>query len=143
MSFWKRLRVYLLGLGIGSLMVLFFFGDRGCGGWLPGNRVKTSIMETTFVTSDRINCKLYCNEFTAESIANLVVRGSVNFEKSKTKENPREYLIEYENKQLMFSVPIDSGENVFIVDNFENKCPDCDTNSKKMDRKIKLKFPKK
>jgi hypothetical protein len=142
MSFWKRVRVYILGLGIGSLMVLFLFGDRGCGGWLPANRVKTSIMESIFETSDFIDCKLKCNNFTQKKIENLILEGDVLFKESKTDEDPREYIIEHKSEKLVFAVPVDTEAPVYILDNFENTCVECDSVSKKFDRTIKLNFKK-
>ena len=143
MSFWKRVRVYLIGVGIGSLMVLFFFGDRGCGGWLPGNRVKTSIIESTFVSSEYIDCKLTCNGFTREKIQNIILEGDVLFDESKTKEDPREYVIEQASSRLIFAVPTNKENPVYFIDSFENDCAQCDTVSKKLNKTIKLNFKKK
>lgn len=142
MSFWRRVRLYILGLGIGSLMVLFFFGDRGCGGWLPANRVKTSIMESILLTSEYTDCKLQCNEFTKEKIQDLIVKGSVNFKESKTKTDPREYKINYEQDTLWFSVSTNPDEPVFILDYFEKDCAQCDSVSQEMNRTVKLNFRK-
>lgn len=143
MSFWKRVRVYIIGVGIGSLMVLFFFGDRGCGGWLPSNRVKTSIIESIFETSDYIDCKLTCNGFTKEKIENLILNGDVLFKESKTKEDPREYVIEHDSTRLIFAIPTNNEEPVYLIDNFEKVCTQCDSVSKKFNRTIKLNFKKK
>ncbi len=143
MSFWKRIRVYIIGVGIGSLMVLFLFGDRGCGGWLPGNRVKTSIIESIFETSDLIDCKLTCNGFTKEKVEDLILKGIVLFKQSKTDTDPREYIIEHESKQLTFAVPVDSEYPIYLIDNFKENCTECDSVSNKFDRTIKLNFKKK
>ena len=142
MTIWRRIRLYILGLGIGSLMVLFLFGDRGCGGWLPGNRVKTSIMESLFETSDYTDCKLTCNEFTKEKIQDIIVKGTVLFNESKTKSDPREYTLQYEDNFLMFAVPTDSEAPVYILDEFQKECLACDTVSKKLNRTVKLNFKK-
>lgn len=142
MSFWRRVRLYILGIGIGSLMVLFLFGDRGCGGWLPGNRVKTSIMESLFETSEYTDCKLTCNEFTKEKIQDIIVKGTVLFKESNTKSDPREYKLQYEETSLTFAVPTDSESPVYILDVFEKDCAACDTVSKKLNRTVKLNFKK-
>ena len=143
MNFWRRVRIYILGLGIGSLMVLFLFGDRGCGGWLPGNRVKTSIMESLFETSEYTNCKLTCNEFTKEKIQDIIIEGTVLFKESETKIDPRQYKIEYKESSLTFAVPTDPDLPVYILDVFKNECPSCDTVSKELNRTVKLNFKKK
>lgn len=143
MSFWRRLRFYLIGIGIGSLMVLFFFGDRGCGGWLPSNRVKTSIINAKFTSSDFIDCKLQCNDYTAETITEFIQKAEVNFNSSKKDSDPKEYVLEHNEKTLIFAIPSDPELPVYIIDKFEKECVSCDTLSKEYDKLIKLPFKKK
>ena len=50
-TFWKRLRYYGIGFGIGCIFVFFFFQNRACT-WLPDNRIKNSILDRTIVIQE-------------------------------------------------------------------------------------------
>jgi hypothetical protein len=41
-SFWRRLRYYGIGFGIGLILTFGIFNTRGCS-WMPGNRVKEAM----------------------------------------------------------------------------------------------------
>ena len=43
MNFRQRLARYGLGIGIGILLSVYFFSGRGCGDWLPANRIRADI----------------------------------------------------------------------------------------------------
>jgi len=45
MTFRQRLIRYLIGIGVGFILVKVFFGQRGCMHWLPGKQVKKWIKE--------------------------------------------------------------------------------------------------
>ena len=50
-SFIRRLKYYGIGFGIGLIFVFIFFQNRGCS-WLPGNRVKNTVLERVMVVND-------------------------------------------------------------------------------------------
>jgi hypothetical protein len=43
-TFLRRLVYYLIGFGMGMILVLFFFQNRGCS-WLPKNKVKETVLK--------------------------------------------------------------------------------------------------
>ena len=143
MSFWKRIRVYAIGFGLGLLITSYFFGDRGGCNIFPGNDVKKNIMTTKFVTSDYLDCMIVCNEFTDSSIVELITQGDVYFKESNVQSNPREYVLKLNGKKLVFGVDPAHYEPTYFIDEFEKKCPQCDTLSKKMNLNMKLPFKKK
>ncbi len=143
MSFWKRIRVYAIGFGLGLVMTSYFFGDRGGCNILPGNDVKKNIMTTKFNTSNYIDCKLVCNDFTAESIVEIITEGAVYFKESNVQSNPREYVLKLKGKKLVFAVDPAHYDPTYFMDDFENECPQCDSLSKELNRNIKLPFKKK
>lgn len=61
MSFWKRIRIYAIGFGLGLLITSYFFGDRGGCNIFPSNDVRKNIMTSKFTSSDYLDCKLICN----------------------------------------------------------------------------------
>ena len=113
MSFWKRIRVYFIGFGLGLLLTYMFFGDRACGGWLPGNRVKSSITEYQFLTSDFMDCQMEAANFTPENLVDFIVESDVVFNKSDVKGNPKTYYLTNGEKTINFVLNADSS-TVFI-----------------------------
>lgn len=96
-SIWKRIRIYLVGVLIGSLVSFAFFKGRGCDAWMPSNRVTEMLNQNAIITNDTILCKMKNNKITIADIQRLVVNGDVNFAESKTKGNPQIYVLEGEN----------------------------------------------
>lgn len=143
MSFWKRIRIYAIGFGLGLLMTSYFFGDRGGCNIFPGNDVKKNIMTTKFNTSEYLDCMLVCNDFNSDLIVKIVTEGDVYFKESNTKSNPREYVLKLDGKKLVFGVDPSHYEPTFIIDDFEKACAQCDSLSKELSRNIKLPFVKK
>ncbi|MFZ5552275.1 MAG: hypothetical protein ACOZCO_04100 [Bacteroidota bacterium] len=93
MTFWKRIRYYLIGVSIGLVVSFFFFQGRGCA-WLPGNRVMKKISESMILRTDSIACVLKCHEITDEDIFTLFTDGDVLFSESETHSEPKKYVLE-------------------------------------------------
>jgi len=95
MKFWRRARYYMMGLGIGTLLVFFMFKGKGCS-WLPENRVLDEIHLGTILLSDKVKCELICNEISEEDLYEVFAehRGSVVFSESEPREDPKMYVIE-------------------------------------------------
>jgi hypothetical protein len=51
-SFWRRLRYYGLGFGLGLILTFGIFNTRGCS-WMPENRVKEAINKRIWIISNR------------------------------------------------------------------------------------------
>jgi hypothetical protein len=94
-SFIRRLKYYGIGFGIGLIFVLFFFQNRGCS-WLPGNRVKNSVLDRVLVVSDEEAAKLKSFGIGEEELVNVLNDGKVLFKESKKEGNPQVYVIENE-----------------------------------------------
>jgi hypothetical protein len=87
MAFLKRLKFYLIGVGIGTLMVLFMFGGRDdiqCA-YFPNARTLKNIGEKELFASDLANCQYQCAGYDSTAIGNLLKAGNVDFDKSETK----------------------------------------------------------
>lgn len=137
MSIWKRIRVYFVGFGLGLLLTYFFFGDRACGGWLPGNRVKTSITEYQFLTSDFMDCQMEATNFTPDSLVGFILESEVVFNKSDVKGNPKTYYLTNGEKSINFVLNSDDS-TVFIKELPFNSFSECEELSKNKINKVKL-----
>ncbi len=96
MNFRQRLVRYLIGIGIGFLLVKMFFGQRGCMKWLPGNQVKKQIVENNHgmeILQD-VNCMMKCQGLNSEDIKMVLSdEGEVIFPESQRDTIPKEYFI--------------------------------------------------
>ncbi len=99
MTFFQRLRVYLIGFGLGIVLTFFLFRNRGCE-WTPGNRVLAQIGSSEILLSDSIKCVLKENGYDEDIIFETLKKGEVNFGESKTHEEPKFYLIESEEGKI-------------------------------------------
>lgn len=112
-SFWKRLKVYLVGFTLGLIFVFFFFKNRGCS-WTPSNRVKNAIIDKVLVIPDsekKDHPEL--RSMTSSSVMSFLAQGDVNFGESIKDQDtyPKAYVIEWEDsipKRLQFSLYEDS-----------------------------------
>jgi len=58
MNFWKRLRFYGIGFGIGLMMVYAIFGTRSC--VMPNEMKMQELVFQHFELSEKAKCKLRC-----------------------------------------------------------------------------------
>lgn len=118
MTFFQRLKRYMVGVGLGILLSIFFFQDRASllTSWLPANRVKTAIIEMPWQQDSTLTCLLNCMETTEDAIKKAVDGGEVLFDESQVKVMPKRYVIatdEY-NKLNMFV-----HDTVIVFKNYE------------------------
>lgn len=88
MTFGRRLRTYIVGVGIGLLMVYVFFGDRDLTAWTPEGRVLRTIDSSEMILSDRAKCQLTCLNLTDSSIYKIQDNAEVKFSESSTRKEP-------------------------------------------------------
>lgn len=81
-NFFRRLKYYGIGFGIGLVFVLLLFQQKGCS-WTPGNRVKSAILERiVFIDSlDAVYTKAH--NITPKTLRKFIENGTVSFLKSK------------------------------------------------------------
>lgn len=107
---------------MGLVVTFFMFGNRGCS-WLPENRVKEEIGSGAIVRTDSMKCVLECNEISDDFIFELIEKGDVNFSESQVKNDPKVYVLEYQDIKLHFSLKEDS--TAAIVDLNQDKDCNC------------------
>ena len=100
MSFARRIRLFIIGILIGSLVVWgFLFRGRTFPAWTPEGRVLEALQEHPIRISSEARCMLNCNHITDEDILALIADGDVLFSESdiRGKDIP-EYVIEGKGK---------------------------------------------
>lgn len=88
----RRLKYYSIGFGIGLLFVFIFFKNRGCQ-WLPGNRVKNTLIGKVLVVSKPTQTFLNKHKISDAELEKFLINGSVQFGKSDKEGNPKTYSI--------------------------------------------------
>lgn len=111
-SFLRRLKYYGIGFGIGCIFVFFFFQNRGCS-WLPGNRVKNSILDRVIVANDLEMAFMKSKGLSKEDILSVLNDGDINFGESKKDGNTQVYLVEKDfdkigSLKVYFTLPKES-----------------------------------
>lgn len=106
-SFFKRLKYYGIGFGLGLVFVFFFFQNRGCS-WLPGNRVKNTILDRVMVISDETAVAFEEKGLTKEDVIASLNSGDVEFGESDKNDDSKVYVIEYEGNKFLYTLPYES-----------------------------------
>jgi hypothetical protein len=99
--------------------------DRNLLGWLPENRVKTGLLEGEMEFTKISECKLECLGFEKDTIPSLIDESDVEFNKSKVRVVPKNYILALENnkiKQLSFDQYDDLIVLKDVILNDQNNC---------------------
>ena len=113
MTFWRRFRTYLIGVGLGLLIVYVIFGDRELNTWTPKNRIMTTIDSSTVSISDRAVCQLKCLGLEDKKWVEIQHASDINFSESNAQKKPCP-VYRLENK-------FDKGEYTMIWEVCENE----------------------
>lgn len=106
-TFLRRLKFFSFGFIPSLIIVIFFFGARGCS-WLPANRVKGSVIDRVVVVSEKNQKSIEKLGLNAGNLAQFISDAKVNFDKSSTKSNPKIYHFSKDGKSVYFALPKDS-----------------------------------
>jgi hypothetical protein len=81
---WRRLRLYGIGFGIGSLAVYFMFGGRGCNSLTPGMlKLNDLAQHTKMRYSDTAICQMKCQQIDTVELKESFTYGKVDSKKSQ------------------------------------------------------------
>lgn len=120
-SFWKRLRYYGIGLGIGCIFVFFFFQNRACS-WLPDNRIKNSVLDRALVIQEDESIRLKEKGIKDSEIIEILNSGKINFKMSDKSRESKVYLLYKDDLKLFFTLPEESYiSEIFIADKDVNQ----------------------
>ena len=88
MKFWRRLKVYLIGFGLGLIIVYVLFGERDLNNWLPQQRVLTAIDSAVITISERAKCQIKCQELPQNFWQEMSQDAKIDFSESETRRSP-------------------------------------------------------
>ncbi len=97
-DFFRRLKYYGLGFGIGTIMVMALFDNKGCS-WFPSNRVKDNLFNRLIVVNQSALSEIKEQGFTEDRFLTTIQEGSVDFGKSKKQGLDKVYRIDYETSK--------------------------------------------
>lgn len=88
-TFLGRLKYYLIGVGLGVIIVYFMFGNRDfqCS-YMPNARVLKDIRSKQFFYSDLATCQKDCLGLDSLDIRQLLVAGAIEFSESEPRKEP-------------------------------------------------------
>jgi len=108
-SFIRRFLYYLTGFGIGIILVVFFFQNRGCS-WTPTNRAKAMVGERIIVADSAFLQGLKERHISVERVKQLLKDGEINFSESQKRDNPKAYVFYDKQLKMIFTLP----KNCFV-----------------------------
>ena len=79
MTFTQRLWRYMIGLLIGTLLALFFFGSRSCTQWLPNAQVRQFLGDAGLMGDERTRCLMQCGAVTMADLRSLLEEGDIAY----------------------------------------------------------------
>lgn len=88
MTFWRRFRLFLIGVGLGLIVVYAFFGNRDLDNWTPQSRVLNGIDSAEVKLSDRAVCQLKCLSLEDEDLKEIKAAAKANFSESNVQKEP-------------------------------------------------------
>ncbi|MDX2361131.1 MAG: DUF4258 domain-containing protein [Crocinitomicaceae bacterium] len=122
-NFLRRLKFYGVGFGFGMIFLFFFFQNRGCS-WLPGNRVKNSILDRVLVVSDVTASIMEERGLGTDDIVAVLNDGDVDFDASDKEGDSKVYIVERDGVNYAFTLPYESFiSEVFIDAEANNLAP--------------------
>jgi hypothetical protein len=115
-NFFRRLKYYGIGFGIGLIFVVLLFQQKGCS-WTPGNRVKSAILERIIFIDSLDEIYLKAHNISPKTLRKFIENGTVSFLKSKR--NGREKLYHFQGvlgSDKSFNCLIGYREQSVVVD---------------------------
>ncbi len=88
MTFWRRFKLYLIGVGLGLIAVWVMFSQSERPSWTPEGRVLLFIDSSDQSFSERAICQLKCLELDSLGLMEIQSNASVNFSESNTRKKP-------------------------------------------------------
>ncbi len=117
---WRRVRIYLLGVFLGTLFVYFFLirgKDRNFSFWFPSNRIIEEIQTKKMNVTPRAFCMLTCMQTDTSNIKPLLKNATIDFSKSLPRNTPKTYYLSLQNMHIWVEVNKNNSTllNVFPV----------------------------
>ena len=96
--FFRRLKLYGFGLGLGMVLSYGFFHDR-YPTWLPGSIIMEELNQFQITYAEKAVCFMKCRNISKDGIQEVLANGGVIFSESEPRAEPcPSYVIEGETK---------------------------------------------
>lgn len=115
MNFKQRLFRYLIGFGIGVVVVFIMFPDHDWLSWTPGKRIMQIVREAEFSTAESAQCELSCLGLNESAVTDMRNQGKVDFKNSDTKSSPKKYLISHGENEFTVLIGTEDTPKVQLV----------------------------
>ncbi len=124
----KRFFYYIVGFTIGAIFIYFLLiRGRSFDFWMPGERVKTEIIERKAVISEKAICQFDCLNLNKDSISSIIKKSEVNFEKSSVREKPcKQYLLEINEEKIVMNFSL--CDTVVVLNSVSREGQECGCN---------------
>jgi hypothetical protein len=114
-TFIRRLFYYLIGFGLGLILVFLFFGNKGCS-WLPSNQVRDVISKKILISTS--------NKFHSNNISKLLENAEIDFDKSDKQNSNKTYYFELKNDKIdieSFFISFNSDSYFAVIHETQNE----------------------
>jgi hypothetical protein len=82
---WRRIRTYLVGVGIGLISCYFIFGTRGCKSLTPGMlKLDQLATKDSVFYSDTAMCEMNCQKISKAEVIESFTYGKIDTKKSQS-----------------------------------------------------------
>ena len=126
MTLGRRLRTFLVGFGMGLIMVYFMFGDR-MGDWFPENRIKQRLDYFPMMVGNEVGCLLDCHNIHDSIIKQVFITGEVLLSESEPRSIPNPiYLLESEDKSFKIKCEAKDSTETIVLDFIPTIGKECD-----------------
>jgi hypothetical protein len=115
----RRFIFYFVGVALGLIAVIFFFGDRSYRfPYMPNDRVLFHLQEHPMVWSDKASCQWEILEGDSLLMDGFLWKGDVDFGRSKVRNVEfRTYVVQHSEKELWMMV--EDRDTLSVVLGFE------------------------
>ncbi len=113
----RRFSLYGFGFFIGILLVFFFLGGKKAScNWLPNDRMLKIIRSKQINYSTEATQVLNTKKVDSADIAQILIRGEIDFSKSNVKNNPcRKYLINGNDQQKNIALTVQICDSIATI----------------------------
>jgi len=123
----RRIRIYLLGVGLGSIMVYFSLirgRDRDLGAWLPSPRVLKQIRQSDLTIGTQPDCFAKC-ALDSNFIKAVLKEGEVDFSKSDKDHIPPQFWVDCTLDGQEYTFIFNSTVENSVLEKIEGGTKDC------------------
>lgn len=127
----KRVLFYIIGIGLGLILVKMIFGHRDDikFDWLPNDRTVKFLTNYDYIEADRSNCQMYCLGLKRADVDSLLKLSEVDFDQSTVRDvKCKTYILDAEANQDRYKIELGICDTIPTLNSIQkigNECPEC------------------